>query len=93
MTVTTYPAASAPPVRATSTTKALKAEWTKLRTLPSTWRTAAMATGIAIGMSAAVVASQASQWHCLTAEHRTLPPQIPWRGCRFCGRPLDALSE
>ena len=70
MTVTTYPATSAPPVRASSTTKALRAEWTKLRTLPSTWRTAAMATGIAIGMSAAVVASQASQWHSLTAQQR-----------------------
>ena len=70
MTATTYPATSAPPVRATSTTKALKAEWTKLRTLPSTFRTAAMATCIAIGMSAAVVASQASQCNSLTAQQR-----------------------
>ena len=57
-------------MRATSTTKALKAEWTKLRTLPSTWRTAGAATAIAIGMSAAVVDSQVSQWHSLTAQQR-----------------------
>jgi hypothetical protein len=69
MNITTYPT-PARPLNATSTTKALKAEWTKLRTLPSTWRTAAMATGIAIGMSAAVVASQAGQWHSLTAQQR-----------------------
>ena len=70
MTATTYPTTPARPVRATSTTRALKAEWTKLRTLPSTWRTTVMATSIAIGMSAAVVASQVSQWHSLTAQQR-----------------------
>jgi hypothetical protein len=36
MTATTYPSSAVPSVRATTTRRAFKAEWTKLRTLPST---------------------------------------------------------
>ena len=46
-----------PPLRAgpaTTINRHLKGEWTKLRTLPSTWRTAAFAGALAIGFTAAV---------------------------------------
>jgi hypothetical protein len=44
----------------------LKGEWTKLRTLPSTWRTAALAATLAIGLTAAVDVQQVN----LTAQQR-----------------------
>jgi ABC-2 type transport system permease protein len=50
----------------------LKAEWTKLRTLPSTWRTAALALVLGIGFSVAVALSQMSQWHTMTAQQRQM---------------------
>ncbi|MGH9124434.1 MAG: hypothetical protein ACRDZ8_06870 [Acidimicrobiales bacterium] len=59
-----------PHIRGTAAHRALRAEWTKLRTLPSTWRTAAMGTTLAVAMSAGVAASQVSQWHSLTAQQR-----------------------
>jgi ABC-2 type transport system permease protein len=48
----------------------LKGEWTKLRTLPSTWRTAAFAAVLALGFTAVVDLVQVSQWHSLTAQQR-----------------------
>ena len=39
-----------------------KSEWTKLRTLPSTWRTAVMATAISIALGAILCVSQVNQW-------------------------------
>ncbi|MGP8208796.1 MAG: ABC transporter permease [Acidimicrobiales bacterium] len=72
MSVTTYPVAPALPARATNVTRALKAEWTKLRTLPSTWRTATFALVFSIGAGAVLVLSQASQWATMTAaQHQT----------------------
>ena len=44
----------------------LKGEWTKLRTLPSTWRTAVLAVALALGFTGAVDLSQVS----LTAQQR-----------------------
>src|ERR1700677_5099520 len=75
MSATTYlhtPARTAPASSTSRTRKAriLKAEWTKLRTLPSTWRTAALALVLGIGFSVAVALSQISQWHTMTAEQR-----------------------
>ena len=52
MTATTYPSSPERSVRATATRRAVKAEWTKLRTLPSTWRTVALTVVAAIGFSA-----------------------------------------
>ncbi len=77
MSATTYTRTPARPVRATSisrTRKAriLKAEWTKLRTLPSTWRTTALTLTLGIGFSVAVAFSQISQWHTMTARQRQL---------------------
>ena len=51
---------------ATTINRHLKGEWTKLRTLPSTWRTAAFAGALAIGFTVAVDFQQAS----LTARQR-----------------------
>ena len=45
----------------------LKGEWTKLRSLPSTWRTAAFAAVMAIGFTAAVDLAQLSR-HSMTAQ-------------------------
>jgi ABC-2 type transport system permease protein len=72
MTITTYLAPPARPARATNISRILKGEWTKLRTLPSTWRTAAFAVVFSIGLGAILVKSQADQWATMTpAQHRT----------------------
>ena len=76
MSVTTYPTTPALPVRTTNMTtnfsRILKGEWTKVRTLPSTWRTAVFALVFSIGTGALLVISQASQWHAMTpAQQRT----------------------
>lgn len=58
-----------PPLRAgpaITTNRYLKGEWTKLRTLPSTWRTAVLAGALAIGFTGAVDLNQVS----LTAQQR-----------------------
>jgi ABC-2 type transport system permease protein len=56
--------------RATLISRTLKAEWTKLRTLPSTWRTTALTLALGIGFGVAVAFSQISQWHTMTAQQR-----------------------
>jgi hypothetical protein len=65
MNATTY----TPPIPAgtvTTINRYLKGEWTKLRTLPSTWRTAGLAGALAIGFTGLVDLQQAS----LTAQQR-----------------------
>jgi ABC-2 type transport system permease protein len=52
--------------RATTINRHLNGEWTKLRTLPSTWRTAALAGALAIGFTGVVDLSQVS----LSAQQR-----------------------
>ena len=83
MSATTRIRTPARPVQAASRTlktrilKAhiLKAEWTKLRTLPSTWRTAALTLVLGIGFSVDVALSQMSQWHTMTAQqHQVFDP-------------------
>ena len=61
----------ASPVRTASIGRILKAEWTKLRTLSSTWRTAVMAVAISIGLGAILCISQANQWASMTVEQRS----------------------
>jgi len=70
MTITTYPATPARPVRAATITRILKGEWTKLRTLPSTLRTAIFALVFSIGTGAILVISQANQWATMTPGQR-----------------------
>ena len=68
-----YSAAS--PLKVTTINRALKSEWTKLRTLPSTWRTAVMAVTISIALGAILCISQANQWASMTsAERATFDP-------------------
>jgi ABC-2 type transport system permease protein len=61
----------APPVRTSPTSRILKSEWTKLRTLPSTWRTAVTAVTISIGLGAVLCVSQAGQWATMSAQQRS----------------------
>jgi ABC-type transport system involved in multi-copper enzyme maturation permease subunit len=58
------------PLRSWTIRRALKSEWTKLRTLPSTWRTAGFAVTISIGLGAVLCMSQAHQWATMTATQR-----------------------
>src|SRR5579863_5669793 len=71
MTATTYPTVQTPS-RAIAITRTVNGEWTKLRTLPSTWRTAVITVAMAIGFGIALDYSQMSQWHTLTAQQRQL---------------------
>ena len=57
----------APPVRTPRISRIAKAEWTKLRTLPSTWRTVVMAIVISIALGAILCVSQVQQWSTMTA--------------------------
>jgi ABC-2 type transport system permease protein len=70
MTITTYSVAPALPARSTAVSRILKGEWTKLRTLPSTWRTAVFAFIVTIGAGAIFVSSEAGQWASMTAGQR-----------------------
>ncbi len=61
--------------RTAPTSRALKSEWTKLRTLPSTWRTAVIAVTISIGLGAVLCISQVNQWATMTpAQRATFDP-------------------
>src|ERR1700746_665014 len=67
---TTHPVHTARTPLATTTSRALKAEWTKFHTLPSTWRMTVMALVTSIGLGAILCASQASQWATMSAAQR-----------------------
>lgn len=60
----------ASPVRTATVLRALKAEWTKVRTLPSTWRTAVAAVTLSIALGTVLCVSQANQWATMTAQQR-----------------------
>lgn len=62
------PAAS--PVRTPRIRRIIRAEWTKLRTLPSTWRTAVIAVAVSVGLGAILCLSQVQQWGKMTAGQR-----------------------
>jgi ABC-type transport system involved in multi-copper enzyme maturation permease subunit len=64
---TTYPLTASRSTGATFITRTAAAEWTKLRTLRSTWRSIGAATTLAIGLGAAIVAAQVAQWNTMTA--------------------------
>jgi ABC-2 type transport system permease protein len=70
MTAAAYTSTPARLARATVISRTLKAEWTKLRTLPSTWRTAALTVALSFGFGVAVAFSEVSQWHTMTAQQR-----------------------
>ena len=74
MSVTTYSATPVLSVRPSNITtnirRILKAEWTKLYTLPSTWRTAAFTLVFSIGAGAVFAISEAGQWASMTPGQR-----------------------
>jgi ABC-2 type transport system permease protein len=75
MSAATYPSTQARPARATVISRTVKAEWTKIRTLPSTWRTAALTLALSVGFGVAVAFSEVSQWHTMTAQqHQAFDP-------------------
>jgi ABC-type transport system involved in multi-copper enzyme maturation permease subunit len=94
MSTSTYTTPSAPAVRATRLSGALSGEWTKLRTLPSTWRTAVITLVSAIGFAAAVVASQVSQWSTMSPQqHQAFDPtSISLSGIYIAAVLLGALA-
>lgn len=59
-----------PLVRTAKISRLLTSEWTKLRTLPSTWRTAVIAVTVSVGLGAVLCISQAHQWATMTAADR-----------------------
>ena len=61
---------TAAPVRTAKLGRAVKAEWTKLRTLSSTWRTVVMATVFSVALGTILCLSQAQQWSSMTAQQR-----------------------
>jgi hypothetical protein len=66
----TYSVSTARPARAIIVRRTVLAEWTKARTLRSTWRTVAVAAAVSVGLGAAVVASQVSSWDTMSAAQR-----------------------
>jgi ABC-2 type transport system permease protein len=88
----THRTATASPVRTPKIRRALKAEWTKLRTLPSTWRTVAMATVISIALGAILCVSQVHAWSTMTAQQRLIfdPTACSLFGVVFVGAVLLA---
>jgi hypothetical protein len=58
------------PSRTSTISRALRSEWTKLRTLPSTWRTAMLAVSISIALGAILCISQANQWATMSPAQR-----------------------
>ncbi len=91
MTATTYPST---PARATVISRTLKAEWTKLRTLPSTWRSAALTVALGVGFGVAVAFSEVSQWHTMTAQQRQVfdPTSASMSGVMIAAVVLGALA-
>ncbi len=88
----THRNATASAVRTPKIRRALKAEWTKLRTLPSTWRTVVMATVISIALGTILCVSQVHAWSTMTAQQRLIfdPTACSLFGIVFVGAVLLA---
>lgn len=71
MTTTTYftPAA---PARSVALARTFKAEWTKLRTLRSTWITVGVSAAASVALAAIACASLASTWKDMSPKQRAL---------------------
>jgi ABC-2 type transport system permease protein len=78
----------------TTINRYLRAEWTKLRTLRSTWRTTAFAATLALSFTVLVDLVQVSQWHSLTAQQRSTfdPTSASLFGMLFAVTLLGALA-
>jgi ABC-type transport system involved in multi-copper enzyme maturation permease subunit len=75
MTITPFPVSVTRSPRAIDVRRALKAEWTKLRTLPSTWRSVGAALVVSLGLGTALVFSQVSSWKTMSLkQHADFDP-------------------
>src|ERR1700735_4424085 len=71
----THLSATVSPVRTPRIRRITKAEWTKLRTLPSTWRTAVMASVVSVALGAILCVAQVQEWAKMTpAQRQTFDP-------------------
>src|SRR5580658_6791445 len=88
----THLTSTATPIRTPRIRRIAKAEWTKLRTLPSTWRTVVMAGVISIALGAILCVSQVQQWSKMTAGQRQTfdPTSCSLFGVVFVGAVLLA---
>jgi len=66
----THFAPPVPPARSPRIRRIAKAEWTKLHTLPSTWRTVVMAIVISVALGTILCVSQVHAWSTMTAQQR-----------------------
>lgn len=69
MAAITHLAPSAP-VRATTITNTFRGEWTKLRSLRSTWLTVAGAVVASVGLAGLICVAQVSQWDQMSPKQR-----------------------
>ena len=70
MTALTYPTRPARTERPTTIVDTFRAEWTKLRTLRSTWFTIGGAVVAAVGLAGLICAATASQWGTMSEAQR-----------------------
>jgi hypothetical protein len=70
----------------------MKAEWTKLRTLPSTWRTALLAIVVSVALGVILCVTQVQAWPTMTLAQRQLfdPTACALFGVVFVGAVLLA---
>lgn len=75
-------------------TIALKAEWTKLRTLRSTWLTSAISVAAAVALAALATGADVRDWDTMTAEERLTydPTSTSLIGVLFGALVLGALG-
>jgi len=72
----------------------LKGEWTKLRTLPSTWRTAVITIAVSIGLGISLDISLANGWATMSAQQRLAfdPTSASMSGIMIVAVLLGALA-
>jgi hypothetical protein len=98
MTAITVPTTTLPTTLTTPARPAInrtvKAEWTKVRTLRSTWRSVGVAVVVTISLGAALVQSQVSSWDSMTPAQRSAfdPTSTAMIGLLFAAVILGALA-
>jgi ABC-type transport system involved in multi-copper enzyme maturation permease subunit len=94
MSITAFPVTLTSSARAITFRRALKAEWTKLRTLPSTWRSVTAAVVVSLGLGTALVFSQAASLKSMTPKQLAAfdPTSSSMIGVLFAAVILGALA-
>jgi len=82
------------PVRATNILDTFKAEWTKLRTLRSTWFTVGGSVAISVALAGLICLAEVSQWDTMSASQRADfdPTSTALIGVLFAGAILGSLA-